>query len=145
MKKRKEKRVSPISHYASQSSMLTPDASHSVEEERIFAHAHALNFLFDIPIERDEMGHQQLYWSHPRKYGQGSRSWSVLLLSHVQCEGFGSAGARLAQAGGGLLFPQECEAHANKHGGRASPLLARARRQKWKTTIGVSQAVISVK
>ncbi|RLV98260.1 hypothetical protein DV515_00010975 [Chloebia gouldiae] len=24
------------------------------------------------------MGHQQLYWSHPRKFGQGSRSWSVL-------------------------------------------------------------------
>ncbi|CAL9692025.1 unnamed protein product [Knipowitschia caucasica] len=23
------------------------------------------------------MGHQQLYWSHPRKFGQGSRSWSV--------------------------------------------------------------------
>ncbi|CAM4686075.1 unnamed protein product [Leuciscus chuanchicus] len=55
--------------------MLTPDASHSVEEERIFAHAHERIFLFDIPIERDEMGHQQLYWSHPRKYGQGSRSW----------------------------------------------------------------------
>lgn len=27
--------------------------------------------------ERDKMGHQQLYWSHPRKFGQGSRSWSV--------------------------------------------------------------------
>uniref|UniRef100_A0A8C3HNG5 Ribosomal protein S29 n=1 Tax=Chrysemys picta bellii TaxID=8478 RepID=A0A8C3HNG5_CHRPI len=23
------------------------------------------------------MGHQQLYWSHPRKFGQGSRSWWV--------------------------------------------------------------------
>ena len=23
------------------------------------------------------MGHQQLYWSHPRKFGQGSRSWLV--------------------------------------------------------------------
>ncbi|XP_051027157.1 40S ribosomal protein S29-like [Acomys russatus] len=23
------------------------------------------------------MGHQQLYWSHPRKFGQGSRSCRV--------------------------------------------------------------------
>lgn len=35
---------------------------------------------FQRSSERDKMGHQQLYWSHPRKFGQGSRSWSVLLL-----------------------------------------------------------------
>uniref|UniRef100_A0A8C7Y520 Uncharacterized protein n=1 Tax=Oryzias sinensis TaxID=183150 RepID=A0A8C7Y520_9TELE len=28
------------------------------------------------------MGHQQLYWSHPRKFGQGSRSWSVSPFKH---------------------------------------------------------------
>ncbi|MGH0185575.1 UNVERIFIED_CONTAM: hypothetical protein FKN15_018421 [Acipenser sinensis] len=28
------------------------------------------------------MGHQQLYWSHPRKYGQGSRSCRVCSNRH---------------------------------------------------------------
>lgn len=36
---------------------------------------------FQLSSERDKMGHQQLYWSHPRKFGQGSRSWSVFRLS----------------------------------------------------------------
>lgn len=36
---------------------------------------------FQRSSERDKMGHQQLYWSHPRKFGQGSRSWSVFCLS----------------------------------------------------------------
>ena len=36
---------------------------------------------FRHPSERDKMGHQQLYWSHPRKFGQGSRSWSVLSVN----------------------------------------------------------------
>ncbi|XP_061739931.1 small ribosomal subunit protein uS14-like [Nerophis ophidion] len=28
------------------------------------------------------MGHQQLYWSHPRKFGQGSRSCQVCSNRH---------------------------------------------------------------
>ncbi|XP_029903391.1 small ribosomal subunit protein uS14 [Myripristis murdjan] len=32
--------------------------------------------------ERDKMGHQQLYWSHPRKFGQGSRSCRVCSNRH---------------------------------------------------------------
>uniref|UniRef100_A0A3Q3GPV7 Small ribosomal subunit protein uS14 n=1 Tax=Labrus bergylta TaxID=56723 RepID=A0A3Q3GPV7_9LABR len=28
------------------------------------------------------MGHQQLYWSHPRKFGQGSRSCRVCSNRH---------------------------------------------------------------
>ncbi|XP_074221002.1 small ribosomal subunit protein uS14-like isoform X2 [Camelus bactrianus] len=28
------------------------------------------------------MGHQQLYWSHPRKFGQGSRSCHVCSNRH---------------------------------------------------------------
>lgn len=44
----------------------------------LLTHAHPFFFLFDILLERDKMGHQSLYWSHPRKFGQGSRSWSVL-------------------------------------------------------------------
>uniref|UniRef100_A0A4X2KCU7 Small ribosomal subunit protein uS14 n=1 Tax=Vombatus ursinus TaxID=29139 RepID=A0A4X2KCU7_VOMUR len=28
------------------------------------------------------MGHQQLYWSHPRKFGQRSRSCHVCLNQH---------------------------------------------------------------
>ncbi|XP_041047236.1 40S ribosomal protein S29-like [Carcharodon carcharias] len=28
------------------------------------------------------MGHQQLYWSHPRKFGQGSRSCRVCANRH---------------------------------------------------------------
>ncbi|XP_068941472.1 small ribosomal subunit protein uS14-like [Petaurus breviceps papuanus] len=28
------------------------------------------------------MGHQQLYWSHPRKFGQGSRSCHICLKRH---------------------------------------------------------------
>ncbi|XP_075860298.1 small ribosomal subunit protein uS14-like [Microcebus murinus] len=28
------------------------------------------------------MGHQKLYWSHPRKFGQGSRSCRVCLNLH---------------------------------------------------------------
>ncbi|XP_057553897.1 40S ribosomal protein S29-like [Hippopotamus amphibius kiboko] len=28
------------------------------------------------------MGHQQLYWSHPRKFGQGSRSCCVCSNRH---------------------------------------------------------------
>uniref|UniRef100_A0A8C6N3L1 Small ribosomal subunit protein uS14 n=1 Tax=Mus spicilegus TaxID=10103 RepID=A0A8C6N3L1_MUSSI len=28
------------------------------------------------------MGHQQLYWSHPRKFGQGSRSCRVCYNRH---------------------------------------------------------------
>ncbi|XP_059512699.1 small ribosomal subunit protein uS14-like [Myotis daubentonii] len=28
------------------------------------------------------MGHQQLYWSHPRKFGQGSRSCHVCSYCH---------------------------------------------------------------
>lgn len=29
-----------------------------------------------------KMGHQQLYWSHPRKFGQGSRSCRVCSNRH---------------------------------------------------------------
>lgn len=48
-----------------------------------FIGARAALFLpFRHSSERDKMGHQQLYWSHPRKFGQGSRSWSVLLLMY---------------------------------------------------------------
>ncbi|XP_061468614.1 small ribosomal subunit protein uS14-like [Rhineura floridana] len=32
--------------------------------------------------EAAEMGHQQLYWSHPRKFGQGSRSCRVCSSRH---------------------------------------------------------------
>ncbi|CAJ0953390.1 unnamed protein product [Ranitomeya imitator] len=32
--------------------------------------------------QSDEMGHQQLYWSHPRKFGQGSRSCRVCSNRH---------------------------------------------------------------
>ncbi|KAI4880241.1 hypothetical protein NFI96_034030, partial [Prochilodus magdalenae] len=48
----------------------------------LFAHARWYSFLFDIPSERDKMGHQQLYWSHPRKFGQGSRSCRVCSNRH---------------------------------------------------------------
>ncbi|XP_028677790.1 40S ribosomal protein S29 [Erpetoichthys calabaricus] len=32
--------------------------------------------------DREKMGHQQLYWSHPRKFGQGSRSCRVCSNRH---------------------------------------------------------------
>ncbi|MBN3298830.1 RS29 protein, partial [Amia calva] len=37
---------------------------------------------FRYPSDRDKMGHQQLYWSHPRKFGQGSRSCRVCSNRH---------------------------------------------------------------
>ncbi|KAM9502170.1 small ribosomal subunit protein uS14-like [Salvelinus alpinus] len=48
----------------------------------LFTHAHPSSFLFDILLERDKMGHQSLYWSHPRKFGQGSRSCRVCSNRH---------------------------------------------------------------
>lgn len=32
--------------------------------------------------DESKMGHQQLYWSHPRKFGQGSRSCRVCSNRH---------------------------------------------------------------
>ncbi|XP_069766060.1 small ribosomal subunit protein uS14-like [Narcine bancroftii] len=40
-----------------------------------------LLFPLDLPLLW-EMGHQQLYWSHPRKFGQGSRSCRVCANRH---------------------------------------------------------------
>ncbi|KAG9328671.1 hypothetical protein JZ751_011508 [Albula glossodonta] len=52
-------------------------------ETRVFFSACAPSFLpFGHPSERDKMGHQQLYWSHPRKFGQGSRSCRVCSNRH---------------------------------------------------------------
>uniref|UniRef100_A0A3B4WBA3 Small ribosomal subunit protein uS14 n=1 Tax=Seriola lalandi dorsalis TaxID=1841481 RepID=A0A3B4WBA3_SERLL len=42
----------------------------------------ALLLPFRHSSERDKMGHQQLYWSHPRKFGQGSRSCRVCSNRH---------------------------------------------------------------
>ncbi|XP_037607532.1 40S ribosomal protein S29 [Sebastes umbrosus] len=39
-------------------------------------------FLSAALAERDKMGHQQIYWSHPRKFGQGSRSCRVCSNRH---------------------------------------------------------------
>ncbi|XP_056872718.1 40S ribosomal protein S29 [Takifugu flavidus] len=48
-----------------------------------FLCAGAFGFLpFQRSSERDKMGHQQLYWSHPRKFGQGSRSCRVCSNRH---------------------------------------------------------------
>uniref|UniRef100_A0A4X2JXA0 Small ribosomal subunit protein uS14 n=1 Tax=Vombatus ursinus TaxID=29139 RepID=A0A4X2JXA0_VOMUR len=33
-------------------------------------------------MEGGAMGHQQLYWSHPRKFGRGSRSCHICLNQH---------------------------------------------------------------
>ncbi|XP_034515337.1 40S ribosomal protein S29-like [Ailuropoda melanoleuca] len=35
------------------------------------------------------MGHQQLYWSHPRKFGQGSRSCRVCSSRHCLIRKYG--------------------------------------------------------
>uniref|UniRef100_A0AAQ5ZUB4 Small ribosomal subunit protein uS14 n=1 Tax=Amphiprion ocellaris TaxID=80972 RepID=A0AAQ5ZUB4_AMPOC len=47
-----------------------------------FAQARPSVFLSDTRAKRDKMGHQQLYWSHPRKFGQGSRSCRVCSNRH---------------------------------------------------------------
>ncbi|XP_036074731.1 40S ribosomal protein S29-like [Rousettus aegyptiacus] len=35
------------------------------------------------------MGHQQMYWSHPRKFGQGSRSCRVCSNPHGLIQKYG--------------------------------------------------------
>ncbi|XP_035308419.1 40S ribosomal protein S29-like [Cricetulus griseus] len=38
--------------------------------------------LFPLWPAEGKMGHQQLYWSHPQKFGQDSRSWQVCSNHH---------------------------------------------------------------
>ncbi|XP_055112434.1 small ribosomal subunit protein uS14-like [Symphalangus syndactylus] len=39
-------------------------------------------FLLPRCTAESKIGHQQLYWSHPRKFGQGSRSCRVCSNRH---------------------------------------------------------------
>ncbi|TNN44084.1 40S ribosomal protein S29 [Liparis tanakae] len=66
------RQVAPLKHSATGNAALES-----------FICARATLFLpFRHSSERDKMGHQQLYWSHPRKFGQGSRSCRVCSNRH---------------------------------------------------------------
>ncbi|KAM3722820.1 40S ribosomal protein [Dirofilaria immitis] len=43
---------------------------------------HATNFYYIVQTHRNQMGHQNLWFSHPRKYGPGSRACRVCSNHH---------------------------------------------------------------